>query len=98
MNISGVLVRSYPEHIQSVSDALVKMEDVEVHGSNDDGRIVVTVEQENAGALSDMLVLMQDLPGVLSTSMIYHQFEESNINDNSALLAQKDTVQQETVK
>jgi nitrate reductase NapD len=77
MNISGVLVRSYPKNIQSVWDELDKMEGVEVHGSNDDGRMVVTVEQENAGQLSDMLVRMQDVHGVLSTSMIYHQFEEN---------------------
>ena len=82
MNISGVLVRSYPEHIQSVWSELAQIEGVEVHGSNDDGRMVVTVEQENAGQLSDMLVRMQDLPGVLSTSMIYHQFEETNFKDN----------------
>lgn len=77
MNISGVLVRSYPQNIQSVRDELVQIEGVEVHGSNDDGRMVVTVEQENAGQLSDMLVRMQDIKGVLSTSMIYHQFEEN---------------------
>ena len=82
MNISGVLVRSYPEHIQSVSDELAQIDGVEVHGSNDDGRMVVTIEQENAGQLSDMLVRMQDLPGVLSTSMVYHQFEETNFKDN----------------
>ena len=98
MDISGVLVRSYPEHIQSVLEALAQIESVEVHGNNEDGRIVVTVEQENAGKLSDLLVLMQDLPGVLSTSMIYHQFEETNLKDNSALLTQKDAGQQEAVE
>ena len=98
MDISGVLVRSYPEHIQSVLEALAQIESVEVHGNNEDGRIVVTVEQENAGKLSDLLVLMQDLLGVLSTSMIYHQFEETNLKDNSALLTQKGTGQQEAVE
>ncbi|MDH5711437.1 MAG: chaperone NapD [Gammaproteobacteria bacterium] len=82
MNISGVLVRSYPKNIQSVWNELSKIEGVEVHGSNDDGRMVVTVEQDDAGALSDMLVRIQDIHGVLSTSMIYHQFEETNFNDN----------------
>ena len=98
MDISGVIVRSYPDQIQSVSNELIKIEGVEVHGNNDDGRIVITVEQESAGQLSDMLTHMQDLPGVLSTSMIYHQFEETNLKDNSALLTQKDTGQQEAVK
>lgn len=82
MDISGVLVRSYPENSQSVQQALALMEGVEVHGSNDDGRIVVTVEQENAGKMSDLLVLMHDVPGVLSTSMIYHQFEDLPLTDN----------------
>ncbi|MES0326870.1 MAG: chaperone NapD [Gammaproteobacteria bacterium] len=82
MNISGVLVRSYPENIQSVWQELTQIDGVEVHGSNDDGRMVVTVEQENAGLLSDMLGQMNDIHGVLSTSMIYHEFEETNIKEN----------------
>lgn len=82
MDISGVLVRSYPENSQSVQQALALMEGVEVHGSNEDGRIVVTVEQENAGKMSDLLVLMHHVPGVLSTSMIYHQFDDLPLTDN----------------
>ena len=52
------------------------MEGVEVHGNNEDGRMVVTVEQESANNISDTLVQIQDVPGVLSAAMIYHQFEE----------------------
>ena len=76
MNISGVLVRAYPENIESVTESLNAFEGVEVHGSNTDGRMVVTVEQDNAGQLSELLTRMHDVPGVLSASMIYHQFEE----------------------
>jgi len=79
MNISGVLVRSYPENVQSVWQELIKLEGVEVHGNNDDGRMVVTVEQESAGQLSDLLGRMNDIHGVLSTSMIYHEFEDNTI-------------------
>lgn len=78
MNISGVLVRAYPENIESVGRVLDGFDGVEVHGSNPDGRMVVTVEQANAGQLSDVLVRMHDIPGVLGASMIYHQFEELN--------------------
>ena len=42
MNISGVLVKAYPEHITSIEDALATMSGVEVHGNNEDGRIVIT--------------------------------------------------------
>ena len=76
MNISGVLVRVYPEQITTVGQKLETMQGVEVHGNNADGRIVVTVEQDNANLMSDVLTEMQTLPGVLAASMIYHQFEE----------------------
>ena len=76
MNISGVLVKAYPEHIVTIEKILTTMNGVEVHGNNEDGRIVVTVEQASAGRISDTLVEIQDVPGVLSASMIYHQFED----------------------
>ncbi len=47
-----------------------------MHGANPDGRLVVTVEQDSDHAMADAVVRMQELPGVLSASMIYHQFEE----------------------
>ena len=76
MNISGVLVKAYPQHITSIETVLNTMAGVEVHGNNEDGRIVITVEDESANNISDTLVQIQDVPGVLSAAMIYHQFEE----------------------
>jgi nitrate reductase NapD len=77
MDISGVLVRAFPQDIDTVSQALSSLEGVEVHGANEDGRMVVTIERENGRQFADLLVQMHDVPGVLSASMIYHQFEES---------------------
>ena len=76
MNISGVLVKARPENIDSIELALAGMKGVEVHGNNADGRIVVTVEQHDANQLSDTLMQIQQVPGVLSANMIYHHFED----------------------
>jgi nitrate reductase NapD len=76
MNISGVVVRAYPDRLAGVRAQLEKLQGVEVHGTNPDGRLVVTVEQESDHAMSDAVVRLQEVPGVLSASMIYHQFEE----------------------
>ena len=76
MNISGVLVKAYPQHLSSIEQTLTMMQGVEVHGNNEDGRIVVTVEQATANNISDTLVQIQEVPGVLSAAMIYHQFED----------------------
>ncbi len=76
MNISGVLVKAYPENLVNIQKTLATMAGVEVHGNNDDGRIVITVEDISANNITDTLVEIQGVPGVLSAAMIYHQFEE----------------------
>jgi len=76
MNISGVLVKAYPKNLVTIEETLSSMSGVEVHGNNDDGRIVITVEDKSANNITDTLVQIQDVPGVLSAAMIYHQFEE----------------------
>ena len=73
MNISGVIVKAYPKNILSIERILTSIDGVEVHGNNEDGRIVITVEQDNANSISDTLVEIQDVPGVLSAAMIYQQ-------------------------
>ncbi len=76
MNISGVVVRTFPDNIDDVWQTLEQLEGVEVHGANDDGRLVVTIEKQGERDIADLLVHMQDVPGVLSASMVYHQFED----------------------
>ena len=79
MNISGVLVRSRPENLDAVRERLEELAGVEVHGANPDGRLVVTVEETGDRAMADTVVRMQNLPGVISASMIYHQYEEEPV-------------------
>ena len=76
MNISGVLVRSLPENIDAVTERIEAFDGVEVHGANPDGRLVVTVEEVGDRAMADTVIRIQDVPGVLSASMIYHQYED----------------------
>ena len=81
MDISGVLVRSFPSDVEAVSLALAQLAGVEVHGANGDGRMVVTIEGDTGGQVADLLVQIQGMPGVLSAAMIYHQFEDSGLQE-----------------
>ncbi len=76
MNISGVVVRTCPENIVSITKRLSDLDGVEVHGANEDGRLVVTVQNQREAEMPGMLMKVQDMPGVLSASMVYHQFED----------------------
>ena len=84
MNVSGVVVRTFPAHIERVSQTLQDFDGVEVHGANPDGRLVVTIEQDSDRATAELLVRLQDVPGVLSASMVYHHFEDSDDSPASA--------------
>ena len=74
MNIAGVLVHSHPDYTEAVTRSLSALPGVEVHVVAD-GRIVVTVEGDDAYALADVFRHFYDLSGVLSAAMVFHHFE-----------------------
>jgi len=76
MNISGVLVHAYPEKAADVTRRLESMDGFEVHANTDEGKIVVTIEKPDDNSIADALLELQDVPGVLNASMVYHQFED----------------------
>lgn len=76
MNLAGVVVHAKPENIALVQSQLETIDGVEVHGAGEDGRMVVTVEEDNDRAAADKIMQFQDLDGVISAAMVYHHFEE----------------------
>jgi nitrate reductase NapD len=76
MNIAGVVIHARPEKLAGVEAQLLKLPGVEVHATAEDGRMVVTVEDEES-RLGDTVMAFQNVDGVLSASLIYHHFEES---------------------
>lgn len=77
MNLSGILVVAMPERCEEVAEALAALPGIEVYQKDPaSGKIVVvqeapTIENEAAGARA-----LQNIPGVVSVSMVYHYFGE----------------------
>jgi len=82
MNIAGVLVNSHPDHVDSVKQRLAAIHGVEVHATTPEGRIVVTVDEDNLDTLADTFRQFHDLSGVLSASMVYHHFETDSAQES----------------
>jgi nitrate reductase NapD len=76
MNISGVLVHSLPANSKAVKVRLEQFPGVEVHAISEEGRLVVTVEEEASRAMADTVMQFQNVLGVLSAAMVYHHYEE----------------------
>jgi periplasmic nitrate reductase NapD len=74
-NVCGVLVHARIDNIAAVEAGLSRLPGVEIHDHNEDGNIVVTVEDTDQSQASDSLLAIHQVDGVLSASLVYHQFE-----------------------
>ncbi|MBN8437605.1 MAG: chaperone NapD [Candidatus Accumulibacter sp.] len=75
MNISSVLVYTRPQDLQLVREQLSALAGVEVHAASENGRLIVIIEADSVQAVADIFAQINQHPGVLAASMVYHQFE-----------------------
>jgi len=75
VNISSLIVHVRPERAAAVQAELTGWLGVEVPAAAPDGRLVVTVETTTDRESSESFGRIGALPGVMSVSLVYHQFE-----------------------
>ena len=68
LNICGCLVHALPEREDQVITAIAAMDGCEVH-ANENGRVVVTVEDTGTKRASDQIMDMHQIPGVLTVTL-----------------------------
>ena len=76
MHIAGVVIHAHPDKISAVQDTISAMSGVEIHGLKEDGRMVVTVEQDGYRETSDTVLSLHQIEGVLTASLVYQHSEE----------------------
>ncbi len=77
IHISSLLVHCLARQLATVTSAIGGLPDAEIHGSDPCGKLIVTLETRGEGALRDRLDAIRCLPGVLTTSLVYHQVEQA---------------------
>ncbi|MHC0044961.1 chaperone NapD [Vibrio campbellii] len=75
VHISSLVVHVLPEHLAEVKTQIEAYENAEVYGDSPEGKIVVVLETENQGFITDTIDAINNLPNVLSTVLVYHQIE-----------------------
>lgn len=75
INISSVILGVLPADTAVVSKSLSGLEGVEVHAVGEDGRMIVTIESGDADNTSTIFEAIRQTPGVISASLVYHQYE-----------------------
>ena len=78
INIAGVLFVAQPSNTAEIAKELAEFPGAEVHEITDKGSMVVTVEEndlnrgEKGKGLINTITDMSKLPGVISSSLIFH--------------------------
>jgi nitrate reductase NapD len=73
VNIAGVLFSSQPDKVEKVAKELGEFPGAEVHVTNEKGNMVVTIEEvDKDQRLIEIITNMSNVPGVISSSLIFH--------------------------
>ena len=76
MNISSVILRARPEALGGVRSSLAAMPGVEIHADGEDGRLVLTIEDGEGYAPTDIFLKLHELDGVISASLVYQYCDD----------------------
>jgi nitrate reductase NapD len=82
VHISSLVVHCSPEHLGEVKSQIEQYDNDEIYGDSPEGKIVVVLETENQGFITDTIETINNLPNVLSTALVYHQIE-TGLDDES---------------
>ena len=75
VHISSMVVHVKPDHLQTVKNEIEQLPGTEIHGEADSGKIVVVLETQSPGYITDIIEKINNFEYVLSTAMVYHQIE-----------------------
>jgi nitrate reductase NapD len=80
VNISSIVVHTRQQNAAVLQGELASLSGVDVHGVNEDGRIVITIEDTPDNSPADTLMNVQNMRGVLSASLIYNYCDDELIS------------------
>ncbi len=69
--ISSLVVRTKPAMLASVGDRIDAMEEAEVYGKHEDGRLVVVLDTANNRQAAQTITAIQKQADILSATLIY---------------------------
>ncbi|MFD2230336.1 chaperone NapD [Alkalimarinus sediminis] len=82
-SVAGVVVHTRPENRDIVAERLVLLRGVEVHAVNEEGKLVVTVEEEPGERfIIDRISEINNTEGVINSSLVFSQSAQLDSSDD----------------
>lgn len=79
MNISGIYIKALPANLSAVQQRLKNITGIEIHMATDEGKLIATVESDDAGAMADTVINIEQVEGVLSATLVYHHDDSNSL-------------------
>lgn len=76
MNVSSIVVKTRPEHLNEVLNSLEASDLCDVHFHDEHGRIVITIEGKDVNEEVRKLGVIQKIAHVLAAELIYAYSDE----------------------
>ena len=76
MNIASVVVATKPENLAQVKKEIRALQWAVVHHTDEDGRLIVTIEGETSQEDVERFKYLRNIPDVLNVELIQYTFEE----------------------
>jgi len=76
MPVSGIVLTCTATSAEGIALQLAELDGVEVHGVLPDGKIVAVVEADTVDGEVAVVTGLQEMEGVISVQLAYHNFEE----------------------
>lgn len=85
MTICSLIVQAKPDTLQPVSKTLSDMDGVEIHATDKNGKIIVSIDHPDREYCSQAMHEINYIQGVMSTALVYEYQEdlENQSNNNS---------------
>ncbi len=84
VHISSMVVHASPDGLQFVKDLIDALPGAEIHGESESGKLVVVLESEHEGHITETIEKISHFDHVLSTTLVYHQIEPSEFRETQA--------------
>lgn len=75
VHISSLVVHAVPEHLAVIKQHITSFAGAEIYGESGAGKLVVVIETQNQGYITDTIEAINRLEHVLSVALVFHQIE-----------------------
>ncbi|MBV7314097.1 chaperone NapD [Shewanella sp. NIFS-20-20] len=74
-HITSLVVHASASELANLQTQICALQGAELHATSPEGKLIVTLEASRQQPILDNVEIINSLPGVLSSSLIYHQVD-----------------------